>query len=65
MRPRDLLPLLVPLALAVHGCNETTPTTPPDEGSAAPSMPDAEPPADEMFDDEPEPEDPRDVDDAG
>lgn len=52
--------------LALVACNQTTPTTPPDSSGEAPAMPegpDAE--GDEVFDDEPEPEDGPDVEGAG
>lgn len=71
MRIPNRLKLVLPLVLAVHGCNETSPTTAPEPGNAAPSLPgdDAAAPeadeADEVFDDEPEPEDERDVLDGG
>ena len=69
MRSHILASLVVALTLATLGCNETTPTTPPESGDA-PAMPpeaageEAEE-TNEMFEDEPMVEDERDVDDGG
>ncbi|MEX1366245.1 MAG: hypothetical protein AB1Z98_24180 [Nannocystaceae bacterium] len=73
MRIPNRLKLVLPLVIAAHGCNETSPTTAPEPGNAAPALPgddaadaaDADEEAGEVFDDEPEPEDERDVLDGG